>query len=99
MPDHFYIYPTYLARGGGRTEGRRVPVALALPDLTGEEICAAAQGLGYTAEFESDKHYPRAAELFGGRVKVTKRGKEPKAAFLRSLATELQRRRGAGGKK
>ena len=44
MPDHFYIYPAYLGRGGSRSDGRRIPTALALPDLTGEEILAAVQG-------------------------------------------------------
>jgi len=99
MPDHFYVYPAYLGRGASRSDGRRVPAALALPDLTGEEILAAVQGLGYKAEVEPSKQYPRAAHQYAGRVKVTKRGKETKAAFLRTLATELQRRRGAGGKK
>ncbi|MGP8072761.1 MAG: signal recognition particle subunit SRP19/SEC65 family protein [Thermoplasmata archaeon] len=99
MPDHFYIYPAYLGRGGSRGEGRRIPAALALPDLTGEEILAAVQALGYKAEVEAEKHYPRAAAQFAGRVKVTKRGKETKAVFLRTLATELQRRRGSGAKK
>jgi signal recognition particle subunit SRP19 len=100
MPDHFYIYPAYLARGTGRSHGRRIPAALALPDLTGEEIRAAAESLGYTAELEAEKHYPRAAYQFGGRVKVAKKkGAVPKAEFLRALATELHRRRAAGGKK
>jgi len=99
MPDHFYIYPAYLGRGGSRSDGRRIPTALALPDLTGEEILAAVQALGYKGEVESTKHYPRAAALYAGRVKVTKHGKETKATFLRTLATELARRRVAGGKK
>lgn len=99
MPDHFYVYPTYLGKGGSRSDGRRVPASLALPDLTGEEIVAAAKELGYKAEVEAEKQYPRAAAHYGGRVKVTKRGKQTKAAFLRALATELQRRRSVGGKR
>lgn len=99
MPDHFYVYPAYLGRGGSRRDGRRVPTALALPDLTGEEIMAAVQALGYKGEVEATKNYPRAAAHYAGRVKVIKRGKETKAAFLRTLATELLRRRGTGGKK
>jgi signal recognition particle subunit SRP19 len=99
MPDHFYVYPAYLGKGGSRSDGRRVPAALALPELTGEEIVAAARELGYTAEVEAEKHYPRAAAQYAGRVKVTKGGAQTKAAFLRALATEIQRRRGGGGKK
>ncbi len=99
MPDHFYVYPTYLSRGRSREAGRRVPVGLTLPDLTAEEILTAAQQLGYKATLEADKHYPRAASLFQGRIKVMKRGSTTKTAFLRALATELQRRRPAGDKK
>jgi signal recognition particle subunit SRP19 len=99
MPDHFYVYPTYLGKGHSRRDGRRVPSGLAVGELTGEEIVAAARELGYQAEVEPGHHYPRAAASYQGRVKVTKRGPLTKAAFLRSLATELQRRRGAGGKK
>ncbi len=99
MPDHFYVYPTYLGRERSRKDGRRIPAAQALTDLTGEEIVAAAQHLGYKAELESGKQYPRSASAFEGRVKVTKKGSVSKAAFLRSVATELARRRAAGGKK
>jgi signal recognition particle subunit SRP19 len=99
MPDHFFVYPAYLGKGASRSDGRRVPAGLALPDLTGEEILAAVKHLGYKAEVEAEKHYPRAAAQYGGRVKVTKKGKETKAAFLRTLATELARQRAVGGKK
>jgi signal recognition particle subunit SEC65 len=99
MPDHFYVYPSYLGRERSRKDGRRVAAALAVPDLTGEEIVAAAQHLGFRAEFESEKHYPRSAGDFRGRVKVVKKADVTKAAFLRSVAQELARRRAAGGKK
>jgi signal recognition particle subunit SRP19 len=99
MPDHFYVYPAYLARGRSREEGRRVPAALAVPDLTGEEIVAAATHLGYKAELEADKHFPADAAAYGGRVKIRKKGSATKSAFLHALASELTRRRAAGGKK
>ena len=60
---------------------------------------AAAQHLGFKAELESDKQYPRSASAFEGRIKVVKKGTTTKAAFLRSVAGELARRRVAGGKK
>jgi signal recognition particle subunit SEC65 len=99
MPDHFYVYPAYLGKGRSRDRGRRVPEGLALGDLTGEELLAAVQHLGYQATLEPNKHYPRAADLFEGRLKVTKQGGTSKAAFLRALATELVRGRGPGGKR
>ena len=99
MPDHFYIYPTYLGRERTRKDGRRVPSPLALADVTGEEIVAAAQHLGFKAVLESDKQYPRSVSSYEGRVKVTKKGSTTKAALLRSVAGELARRRTAGGKK
>jgi signal recognition particle subunit SEC65 len=99
MPDHFYVYPAYLARDKSRDGGRRVPAAMALPELTGEEIVAAAQHLGFKAELEGDKQFPRDPGAYAGRVKIRKKGSGTKAAFLRALATELSRRRTAGGKK
>jgi len=99
MPDHFYIYPSYLGRDRTRKDGRRIPAALALADLTGEEIVTAAQHLGFKAELEATKQYPRSASAFEGRVKVVKKGTTTKAAFLRSVAQELARRRAVGGKK
>jgi signal recognition particle subunit SEC65 len=99
MPDHFYIYPAYLGREQSRKDGRRVPADLAVVDLSGEEIVAAAQHLGFKAEFEAGKQYPRTAGAFDGRVKIVKKGSTTKAAFLRAVATELARRRASGGKK
>jgi signal recognition particle subunit SRP19 len=99
MPDHFYVYPSYLGRERTRKDGRRIPTALAIADLTGEEIVAAAQHLGFKAELESGKQYPRSAGDLEGRVKVVKKGSTTKAAFLRSVASEVARRRLVGGKK
>jgi signal recognition particle subunit SEC65 len=93
MPDHFYVYPAYLGRGLSRTGGRRVPEASSLPDLTAEEIVAAAKRLGFKAELESDKQYPRRFFEYSGRVKVTKKGSTSKAHFLKELAAELQKQR------
>lgn len=91
MPDHFYVYPAYLARGTSRALGRRVPAAAALPDLTVEAIVAAAKSLGYAAEAEAGKHYPRQFYAYAGRAKVVKKPGVPKARFLRELAAELRR--------
>lgn len=99
MPDHFYVYPAYLGRGLSRVGGRRVPETESLPDLTAEEILEAAKRLGFRAELEAQKQYPRRFFDYSGRVKVTKKGPITKARFLRQLATELARHRTATGRK
>jgi signal recognition particle subunit SEC65 len=99
MPDHFYVYPAYLGRGLSRTGGRRVPESESLPDLTAEEIVAAAKRLGFRAEVEADKQYPRRFFDYSGRVKVTKKGATTKARFLKQLAAELAQQRAAAGRK
>jgi len=99
MPDHFYVYPAYLGRGLSRMRGRRVPEPESLPDLTAEEILSAAKRLGFRAELEADKQYPRRYFDYAGRVKVTKKGATTKAHFLRQLAAELRKQRGSAGPK
>jgi signal recognition particle subunit SRP19 len=99
MPDHFYVYPAYLSRGLARRDGRRIPDGEAVPDVTTEEILASARRLGFHAEVESDKQYPRRFFTYSGRVKVTKHGDTTKGSFLRALASDLRKHRPAGGKK
>ncbi|MCI4364304.1 MAG: signal recognition particle subunit SRP19/SEC65 family protein [Thermoplasmata archaeon] len=90
MPDHFFVYPSYLGRKGTRALGRRVPAALAVPEATVERIVEAAQKLGFKAVAEPTKAYPRTPLGSPGRVRVTKRPGIPKTAFLRSLAEQLR---------
>jgi signal recognition particle subunit SRP19 len=97
MPDHFYVYPAYLGRGLSRTEGRRIPESETLAEVTAEEIAQAAKRLGYRAEVEAEKQYPRTVPTSVGRVKVTKRSGVTKAEFLRLVTDELRKARGAGG--
>jgi len=99
MPDHFYVYPAYLGRGLSRSDGRRLPEADAIPDVSTEEILEAARRLGFKAEVEADKQYPRRFFTYAGRVKVTKRGDTTKAAFLRAVAADLKKHRPAAPKK
>ena len=93
MPDHFYVYPAYLGRGLSRKGGRRVPAASTVPELTADEIVAAAKRLGYRAEAEADKQYPRRFFEYAGRVKVMKKGTTTKARFLKALSAELLKHR------
>jgi len=99
MPDHFYVYPAYLGRGLSRADGRRVPEAETVPEITSEEIVEAAKRLGFKAEVEAEKQYPRRAFDYAGRVKVTKKGPTTKARFLRQLSAEVRKQRTAAGRK
>ncbi len=99
MPDHFYIYPAYLSGALPRRLGRRVPAAVAVPDVTLEEIVQAARRLGLSATAEEGKQYSRRAHAYEGRVKVAKRAGTSKTAALRSIAQEIRRHRPASGKR
>lgn len=92
MPDHFYVYPSYLKRSVPRSEGRRVPASLAVPgELTAEGMGEVAQALGFSVEVEK-KHYPKESWRAEGRLKVKKRKGVSKAQFLVKLAEELRER-------
>jgi signal recognition particle subunit SRP19 len=98
MPEYFFVYPAYLDRRLSRADGRRVPAPEATPDVTAEELVKAAERLGWKAELESGKQYPRRFYSYAGRVKIAKKGSRTKAAALRSLAGELQKLRAQAGK-
>jgi signal recognition particle subunit SEC65 len=97
MPDHFYVYPAYLARGGPRSLGRRIATPTAPAEVTVESIVAAATALGFRAEAEPGKQYPRRFYDYSGRVKITKKGGITKGTLLKRLAAELLRRTPASG--
>ena len=99
MPDHFYVYPGYLARGASRADGRRVPTAATVLDVTLEDITAAAKRLGYRIEVEAGKQYPRTVPSYAGRLKVTKKAGVSKTRFLRLVAAEVEKVRGVAGKR
>lgn len=97
MPDHFYVYPAYLSAELSRGEGRRVPGATAIPQVTSAEILAAAKHLGYSAEIEANKQYPRQFFTYAGRVKISKHSGTSKAGSLTAIAAEIRRSRPAVG--
>jgi signal recognition particle subunit SEC65 len=99
MPDHFFVYPAYLEKSVSRAGGRRVADAEALVEPTAEEIVQAAKRLGYRAEAETDKDYPRRPHTYAGRVKVTKKGGVTKTKFLRAVSAEVRKLRASAGKK
>ena len=97
MPDHVYVYPGYLSKGISRTDGRRVPDSEAVTEPTVDAILAAARGLGFTAEAEAEKQYPRRFYEYAGRVKITKKKGVTKTKLLRMIAEEMRRRGPAPG--
>jgi signal recognition particle subunit SEC65 len=91
MPDHIYVYPVYLAKDGSRADGRRVPSARAPPSASVEQILAAAKSLGFVAQAEPERGYPRQGPGDAGRVKVTKKSGVTKTKLLRLLADEIRK--------
>jgi signal recognition particle subunit SRP19 len=90
MPDHFYVYPAYLDKTGSRTDGRRVGAPLAVAEVTVEMIVEAARRLGFTAQAEPDKHYPRQVHRYGGRVKIAKQSGVTKVEAIRRIAKAVK---------
>ena len=61
MPDHFYVYPSYLKRSVPRSEGRRLPAGESVGgEVTAEGMAEGARALGFQAEVEP-KQYPKVA--------------------------------------
>ena len=97
MPDHIYVYPAYLAKEGTQAYGRRVPKEIAVLEVTLEAIVSAAKHLGYTAESQPEKNYPRRFYDYSGRVKIAKKAGVSKTRLLRLLAEEMTKHPFQGG--
>ncbi|AFK50487.1 signal recognition particle protein Srp19 [Thermogladius calderae 1633] len=85
------IYPHYIDCSSTRSEGRRVPKSLCVPNPTLEEIEKAARRLGFEVEVEADKKYPRMWRK-AGRVVVNK--VFSKTRLLKLISMELKKTRG-----
>ena len=79
------IWPAYLDAELSRSDGRRVPVDLAVSDPTVDEIARAVQQVGYDAVIERDKTYPREHEP-RGRVLVQNADDASKSDLLGAVA-------------
>jgi signal recognition particle subunit SRP19 len=64
------VYPAYFDAERSRSEGRRVPMGLAVPEPTVDEIAKAVQQVGYDAKIERDVAYSREGFRPRGRVLV-----------------------------
>ena len=79
------IWPAYLDAERSRSEGRRVPEDLAVPDPTVDEIASAVQQVGYDAVIERNRTYPREYEP-RGRVVVKGADDASKSDLLGAVA-------------
>jgi signal recognition particle subunit SRP19 len=64
------IWPAYFDADLARSQGRRVPEDLAVPEPTVDELAQAVQQVGYDAVVERDVAYPREHYSERGRVLV-----------------------------
>ncbi|MFB6082336.1 MAG: signal recognition particle subunit SRP19 [Halanaeroarchaeum sp.] len=84
------IWPAYFDADRTRSEGRRVPLGLAVESPTPDEIAKAVQQVGYDAVIERDKTYPRAPWGKEGRVLVRHADDAGKSDLLQAVAAYIQ---------
>jgi signal recognition particle subunit SRP19 len=82
------IWPAALDADRTRSEGRRVPQDLAVPDPTVDEIARAVQQVGYDAVVEREVTYPREYDP-RGRVLVKDADDATKSDLLGAVAAYL----------
>lgn len=87
------IWPAFLDADCTRSEGRRVPLDLAVEDPSVDEIARAVQQVGYDATVERDKTYPREYEP-RGRVLVRNANDAGKSDLLQAVAAYVGALRG-----
>ncbi|RLG53110.1 MAG: signal recognition particle protein Srp19 [Thermoproteota archaeon] len=83
------LYPCYFNRSLSRSEGRRVPLSLAVKNPSAESIFRAAEKLGLDPVLQKDKHHPARWFYREGRVLVKKIDRKTKV--IRAIAEELKR--------
>ncbi|MDZ7747147.1 MAG: signal recognition particle subunit SRP19 [Halobacteriales archaeon] len=82
------LWPAQFDADLTRSEGRRVPQDLAIPDPTVDEIAKAVQQVGYDAVIERDVQYPREYEP-RGRVLVKDADDASKGDLLGAVGAYL----------
>lgn len=80
------IWPAYLDADRTRSEGRRVPLSLAVEAPTPDEIARAVQQVGYDAVIEREKTYPRRPFEATGRVLVKHAEDAGRSDLLQAVA-------------
>ncbi len=79
------IWPAYLDAELSRSEGRRVPRSVAVPEPTVDEIARAAGQVGYDVTIEREKTYPREYSP-RGRVLIKDADDDGKSDLLQAIA-------------
>jgi signal recognition particle subunit SRP19 len=82
------LWPAQFDAALTRSEGRRVPMDLAVEEPTVDEIAKAVQQVGYDAVIERDKQYPREWEP-RGRVLVQNADDAGKSDMIGAVAAYL----------
>jgi len=90
--DYIIIWPEYIDSAKSRSEGRKVPLSLAVKKPTVEEIAKALKSMGIEPLIELDKKYPRTWWSSGGRVKV-KKDSIKKYELLKKLCIKIRESR------
>ncbi|WP_255196427.1 signal recognition particle subunit SRP19 [Halorarius litoreus] len=83
------LWPAQFDAALSRSEGRRVPLDLAVEEPTVDEIAKAVQQVGYDAVIERDKQYSREWEP-RGRVLVQNADDAGKSDMIGAVAAYLQ---------
>lgn len=87
------IWPAFLDAGCTRSEGRRVPLDVAVAEPSVDEIGQAVRQVGYDAVIERKKTYPREYEP-RGRVLVKDADDATKSDLLAAVAAYVAALRG-----
>ncbi len=82
------LWPVYFDKAKSRSEGRRVPLELAVEKPTAELIRKAAEKAGYKAELDPNAAHPATWFEYRGRVFVYTN--ERKTEVLRKVAAQLR---------
>lgn len=84
------LWPAYFDADRTRSEGRRVPVSMAVTEPTLDEIAKAVQQVGYDATIEREKAYPRDPLDVTGRVAVQNADDAGKSDMIQAVAAYIQ---------
>jgi len=89
--NYIVLWPVYFDSTKSRSEGRRLPKELCVPNPKAQEVLEAALKAGFKAILEEGKRYPKFWWSSTGRVLVEKHA--PKTEVLRKVALELKKAR------
>ena len=81
------IWPAYFNSRKTRSEGRRVPKSLAIPNPRIKEVREAAEKISLASELVLDTSYPKTPWLRSGMLLIEK--KEPKSQLITKIASQL----------